>query len=170
MVAGSAICASITDRDRRVLQFAGNGFPHSACDLQHFEHKVTPLSEGPNTEAVRELFREVVDSFEKLEIVVHVIRAGSAVAAPADIAKALGIPLDEVETAVRQLRSEGVFDPSGPWAPAVSQLLEMYDADRIQVLNLLTKTALERVRKQAARVFADAFVLRPGKKKGDDDG
>jgi hypothetical protein len=46
----------------------------------------------------------------------------------------------------------------------------MYDADRIQVLNLLTKTALDRVRRQAARVFADAFVIKPSKKKGDPGG
>lgn len=128
------------------------------------------MSEGAVTEPVRELFREVVDSFEKLEIVVHVVRAGSAIAAPADIARDVGLPLDEVETCVRALRNAGVFDPSGPWAPAVATLLEMYDADRIAVLNLLTKTVLERVRKQAARVFADAFVLRPAKKKGEDNG
>lgn len=125
--------------------------------------------EVSDIEAVRELLSEVVDSFEKLEIVVHVVRAGSAVAAPADIAKAVGIPIDNVEQCVRFLRGEGVFDPSGPWAPAVASMLDMYDSDRIQLLNLLTKSALDRVRKQAARVFADAFVLKPTKKKGDDD-
>jgi hypothetical protein len=128
------------------------------------------MSEGPDIEGVRELFREVVDSFEKLEIVVHVVRDGSALAAPADIAQAVGMPLDAVEVCVRKLRADGVFDPSGPWAPAVAFLLKMYDTDRIQVLNLLTKTALDRVRKQAARVFADAFVIKPSKKKGDPDG
>lgn len=44
----------------------------------------------------------------------------------------------------------------------------MYDDDRIEVLNLMTKTALARVRKEAARVFADAFVLRPRKKRDPD--
>jgi hypothetical protein len=47
--------------------------------------------------------------------------------------------------------------------------MQMYDADRILLLNMLTKTALDRVRQQAARVFADAFVLKPSKKKGDSD-
>jgi hypothetical protein len=128
------------------------------------------MSESPDVEEVRELFREVVDSFEKLEILVHVVRAGSALAAPADIAQAVGMPVDEVEFCVRKLRADGAFDPSGPWAPAVASLLRMYDADRIQVLNLLTKTALDRVRRQAARVFADAFVIKPSKKKGDPGG
>lgn len=127
------------------------------------------MSDGPETEAVRKLLVEVVDSFEKLEIVVHVVRDGSAVAAPADIAKAVGMRVDEVERCFRTLRSAGVFDPSGPWGPAVTSLLHLYDTDRILVLNMLTKAALERVRSQAARVFADAFVIKPAKKKGDGD-
>jgi hypothetical protein len=127
------------------------------------------MSEAPDVEAVSKLLHEVVDSFEKLEILVHVVRAGSAVAAPADIAGALGLKLDDVEQCVKYLRNEGVFDPSGPWAPSVASLMQMYDADRILLLNMLTKTALDRVRQQAARVFADAFVLKPSKKKGDSD-
>lgn len=127
------------------------------------------MADAPDTEAVSKLLGEVVDSFEKLEILVHVVRAGSAVSAPGDIAASIGMKPDEVEQCVKYLRSEGVFDPSGPWAPAVSSLMQMYEVDRIQLLNMLTKTALDRVRKQAARVFADAFVLRPAKKKEDPD-
>ncbi len=127
------------------------------------------MSEGPDVEGVRELFREVVDSFEKLEIVVHVVRAGSALADIADIAKAISLPLNDVEQAFRQLGAAGVFDPSGPWASSVAAMVQMYDVDRIQVLNLLTKSVLDRVRGQAARVFANAFVIRPSKKKGDPD-
>ena len=128
------------------------------------------MPDAPDVEAVSKLLVEVVDSFEKLEILVHVVRAGSAVAAPADIAAAVGMKPDDVEQCVKYLRSEGVIDPSGPWAAGVASLVQMYDADRIQLLNMLTKTALERVRKQAARVFADAFVLKPSKKKEDPDG
>ena len=128
------------------------------------------MSAGGETEDIRALVTEVVDSFEKLEIVVHVVRAGSAVAAPDAIAAALGMPIDDAEQCIRALRNAGVFDPSGPWAPAVAALLQMYDADRIKVLELMTKTALARVRKQAARMFADAFVIKPAKKKGDTDG
>ena len=52
--------------------------------------------------------------------------------------------------------------------PGAAVVVATYDDDRIEVLNLMTRTALARVRKQAARAFADAFVLRP-KKKGDPD-
>jgi hypothetical protein len=116
---------------------------------------------------------EIVDSFEKLEILVHLHGVGFAPRTAAEIAKGLAIslPEDEIDQCLRAMRPTGVFDPNGPWAPAVEELVEMYRRDRIEVLNLLTKTALERVRKetaQQARIFADAFLIRP-KKKGDSD-
>jgi hypothetical protein len=121
-----------------------------------------------DTQAVKRLLADVIDSFEKLEIVLHVYRAGFQVAAIRDIAKAIAVPVDEVDKCVHALQREAVLDAAGPWRPHVDALVKMYDDDRIEVLNLMTSTALERVRKQAARVFADAFVLRP-KKKGDPD-
>lgn len=121
-----------------------------------------------DTQAVKRLLTEVIDSFEKLEIVVHLHRTGFHPQSSAEIAKALALPLEEVDTSVRMLQADRVLEAHGPWRPHVDALVTMYDEDRIDVLNLMTKTALERVRKQAARAFADAFVLRP-KKKGDDD-
>ena len=122
-----------------------------------------------DTQAVRRLLTEVIDSFEKLEIVMHVHRASFQLAPVRDIAKAISLPVDEVDSCVHALKAEGVFDPAGPWRSSIDALVKMYDDDRIEVLNLMTSTSLERVRKQAARVFADAFVIRPTKKKGDPD-
>jgi hypothetical protein len=121
-----------------------------------------------DTQAVKRLLKDVIDSFEKLEIVVHVYRAGFQLAPVRDIAKAISLPVDEVDKCVHALQHQGVLDPAGPWRTHVEALVNMYDDDRIEVMNLMTSAALERVRKQAARVFADAFVLRP-KKKGDPD-
>ena len=112
--------------------------------------------------------RQVAFRLEKLEIAVHVYRAGFRLAATRDLAKAISLPADEVDKCVQVLQREGLFEPAGPWRTHLDALIKMYDDDRIEVLNLMTSTALERVRKQAARVFADAFVLRP-KKKGDPD-
>jgi hypothetical protein len=121
------------------------------------------------SEAARKLVAEVVDSFEKLEIVVYVHRSGYAAKSPAEIAKGLSIniPLNEIEQCVEALNARHVLDPSGPWAESVKALVELYEKDRIEVLNLITRSALARAGKQSANVFADAFLLR--KKKGDPD-
>ena len=118
----------------------------------------------------RRLVSEAVDSFEKLEIVVYVHRSGYAVRTPAEIAKALSIsiPLLEVEQCVAALQTKHVLVPGGPWADSVAALVELYEHDRIEVLNLITRSALARAGRQTAHLFADAFVLR--KKKGDPDG
>ena len=120
-------------------------------------------------DAAYKLVAQVVDSFEKLEIVVFVHRSGYRVTAPADIAKGVSIalPVAEIEECVASLNHTGVLDPKGPWASAVAALVEMYDHDRIEVLNMITRSTLARVRKQSARVFADAFVLRKKKKEPD---
>src|SRR5688500_12785865 len=124
--------------------------------------------EARDITAIKRLLAGALDSFEKLEIVVHIHRTGFAVVDPEKIAKAISISVDEVTTCVQTLRAKGVLDPQGPWRGVIDALVERYDDDRIEVMNLMTKTALERVRQEAARVFADAFVLRP-KKKGDPD-
>ncbi len=123
---------------------------------------------APDTQAVKRLINEVIDSFEKLEILVHVHRSGYKLESATAIAKAIAVPVDEVDKCIVVLQREGVFDANGPWRSAVDALVNMYDDDRIEVLNLMTRAAMDRVRKEAARVFADAFVLRP-KKKGDPD-
>jgi hypothetical protein len=123
---------------------------------------------APDTQAAKRLINEVIDSFEKLEILVHVYRAGYKLESATAIAKVIAVPVDEVDKCIVVLQREGVLDANGPWRSAVDALVNMYDDDRIEVLNLMTRAAMDRVRKEAARVFADAFVLRP-KKKGDPD-
>jgi hypothetical protein len=124
---------------------------------------------GRDTQAIQRLLAQVVDSFEKLEIVLHVHRSGFALKpAAADIAKALALSVEDVQKCITTLERGRVLDPAGPWRSAIEDLAALYEEDRIQVLDLMTRTSLNRVRQEAARVFADAFVLRP-KKKGDPD-
>jgi hypothetical protein len=127
------------------------------------------LSTAPDVQAARKLIDEVIDSFEKLEIVLHVHRTGLSVVNTREIAEAIPMSVEDVEKCVRKLRAERVFEPDGPWASALTALVQLYEDDRLEVLNYMTKRALARVRQDAARTFADAFVLRP-KKKGDPDG
>jgi hypothetical protein len=126
------------------------------------------MASAADTQAVKRLLSEVIDSFEKLEIVVYLQRAGFRLEPVRDIAKAISLPIDEVDSCLAALKAEGALEESGPWRSSIDELVKMYDDDRIEVLNLMTRTALDRVRKQAARAFADAFVIRP-KKKGDPD-
>lgn len=118
----------------------------------------------------RRLVAEVVDSFEKLEIVVYVHRSGYTSRTPAEIVRGLSIsiPLAEIEQCVQALQAKHVLDVDGPWAASVAALVELYEHDRIEVLNLITRSALARAGRRAANEFADAFVLR--RKKGDPDG
>ncbi len=121
----------------------------------------------------RTLLAQVADSFEKVEILVHLHGVGFAPRTAAEITKglAISVPAEEIEECLRAMRPTGVLDPNGPWKDAITELVEMYRRDRIEVLNLITRFALDRIRRetaQSARAFADAFVLRP-KKKGDPD-
>jgi hypothetical protein len=69
-------------------------------------------------------------------------------------------------------KHDGVFsyDPDNSRASAVAALTKLYDEDRIVVLRLIAQIAIERVRSQAATLFADAFVIRSKKRKEDPDG
>jgi hypothetical protein len=48
-------------------------------------------------------------------------------------------------------------------------LMKHYTDDRVLVINAATRIAMERIRNMAASTFADAFLIRPRRKKGDDD-
>jgi hypothetical protein len=127
------------------------------------------LSIEPDVQAARKLIDEVIDTFEKLEIVLHVHRTGLSVINTREIAEAISLSVDEVEKCVKTLRAQRVFEQNGPWGASLTALVDLYEDDRLEVLNYMTKKALARVRQDAARTFADAFVIKP-RKKGDDDG
>lgn len=120
----------------------------------------------------RQLLLEVVGSFETLEVVCA-LHAASAPQPVAALAKQLGLGREAVTEAAAALgkarcasEHEGGWriEMAGPWAHALDALAYGYEHDRIAVLNLMSETALERIRSSAAQTFADAF--RP-KKLGD---
>ena len=131
--------------------------------------------------AIKRLLAESVDSFEKLEVLVHLYRAGFGAHTTTTLAAALSTPEHALVDVLSALMRDGLvrttdqdgarwwFDRSGSMAPTVESLVKLYEADRIEVMQLMTQLALERVRSEAARVFADAFVIRPKKKKGGPD-
>jgi hypothetical protein len=124
----------------------------------------------------QELLVDTVETLEKLEILR--LLAISAPRTVASLMSDLALPLDVAREALHELSAKRIIreekttgwsiDPSGPRHAAVMALVQIYDQDRIGVLNRMTKISLERIRVSAARTFADAFVLRQ-KKKGDDE-
>lgn len=147
--------------------------------ITKYRTEVPDSSESPA--AVRRLLLEVVDSFEKLEVLVHLHRARFGAQTTTAIARALGIPGQAVAEALSELMRDGLvrttdqdgagwwFDPNGPRAPTVDVLAKLYEEERLDVMTLMSQVALERVRAQVAQAFADAFVIRPKKKKGEPD-
>lgn len=128
---------------------------------------------------VLRILSEAIDSLEKLEIVVYLHAAGSGGCTTAEIAKTLSQSRDETLEALTELAQAGVVrdeEPwllagDGPWTAAVIKLVAQYEQDRLDVVSVMARLAVERIRTRAARMFADAFLIRtPKKGKGKDDG
>ncbi len=124
----------------------------------------------------QELLVDTIETFEKLEVVRALVR--SQPRTNESLSDELGLPATVVRDAARELCNRRILleepngwrlDPAGPRHAATLALIQLYDQDRVGILNRMTKIALERIRVNAARTFADAFVLRP-KKKDDSDG
>jgi hypothetical protein len=130
---------------------------------------------------VRELAVEVLDSFEKLEILLAVAGAGAAAAAsgpyPAQaIIAATALDAGMVAEALAELVASGVLVASAtgyslaadaPWTVHVGALVQLHRSDRMLVVSIMSQAAVNRLRLRAERAFADAFVFRS--RKGDHD-
>ena len=125
---------------------------------------------------VAELAATLLDSFEKLEVLLALERAREPRTLD-QLTAELRFARPELEEALGELVAGGALVQAGAgyelpadgrWTAHVRALVAMYDSDRMLVVTTMSKAALERVRAQAARAFADAFVLRT--KKGDGDG
>lgn len=129
--------------------------------------------------AAQSALAEVIDSFEKLELVVLLHRPAAGPRTTAELARRLSLSPEVITEALRAMATDGVvcgdgdsgwlLDPGGKWLDSVSALVTEYEDDRLLVLDALTRLALRRIRGQAAQVFADAFLIRQTKK-GKPDG
>jgi hypothetical protein len=124
---------------------------------------------------VRDLAVAILDSFEKLEVVVQLEQEGKPMTLEALVA-ALRVEKAALVEALAALAQEQVIAASdsgyelvegGTWSGHVHELYKLYQADRIQVVTIMSEAALKRLRMQANRAFADAFVIR-AKKRGDE--
>ena len=132
---------------------------------------------------MRRLLEGPIDSFEKLELVLAVLRADTPQTV-ASLGRMLNLDANGVRPILGELvRSQIVAiesrDPEGT-APeivriasrpehraALDRLAKLYEEDRVLVMATISRIALERIRGMAARTFADAFRVR--KRDSDDD-
>jgi hypothetical protein len=116
------------------------------------------------------LLRDHVKAYEELEVLLLFAReAGDWT--PEAVATELRMPTENVHAAIDALGAGGLLlradDAQGERvrrhpgsAPLLLRLQHAYDDDRIELMALMTRHALERVRTAALRAFASAFELR----------
>ncbi len=123
------------------------------------------------------LLADAVDSFEKLELVLYLNHVDAVPMPARDLAAEVGVREDLVLEALGGLVRDGVLNKhesgwslhrQGRWSAQLVDLARVAESDRTVLLKFLTARAVNRVRIEAARVFADAFILNPKKKGGSD--
>ncbi len=121
---------------------------------------------------VLELLSTDVDSFEKLEVLVLIGRQPGRLFTSTEAAQELRLRQEPVEEALAELTRRGLLAREGKAfrlakeADLIARLVELYENEKVAVLNFISKRALSRVRRAIPEAFARAFRLRGG---GSDD-
>jgi hypothetical protein len=130
----------------------------------------------PSTE-LRALLDEKLDTLEKLEIVLALREAAERTSTVGDLAHHLQVGPGVLAQVVEEIQRARLVSVTGD---AVTLVLEgadaallaeadlLYRQHRSDVIRLFSTIAMNRIRRMAARTFADAFQLR--KKKDGDHG
>jgi DNA-binding IscR family transcriptional regulator len=131
----------------------------------------------PIDEEVRRLMSERIESFEHLQLLLHLHRHRERAWSAQELSDRLRIPSSTAESALEHLQrhqllaaSDGPDGPGFCYAPAdatlasvVDRLVRAYDESLLELMKLMSHNAIERARTKALRFFSDAFVL--GRKK-----
>jgi len=112
-----------------------------------------------------------IDTFDKLEIAVELASTGAEVER-SHLAAGLSLPADVFARSLAELVQTGLLavrgDAIGPANPeaarGMEELLRAYRTDGVTVVRAIAEIAMQRIRGNPARSFADAFVLRSKKK------
>lgn len=135
------------------------------------------------SEDVKALLRDHIESFEQLEILLLLHRRPGDTWTPDSVARELSMNMDpdDAEAALDDLYRRSLAYVRGDGAERLYQyrqgapnleatihaLSEGYEEHRLEVIKLMNKNAIERVRTSAMRTFADAFFVGGGGKKKD---
>lgn len=130
---------------------------------------------------VKSLLYDFIESFEQLGILLLLHRKRGEAWTPGAVAAELNLDTDAAKKALEHLCRRHLVEVSGekaaarfmyhPGSPgmeaAVRGLAEAYEENLLEVMQLMNKNAIERVRTSAMTAFADAFLIGGGGKKKD---
>jgi hypothetical protein len=136
--------------------------------------KPDAVDESIGMDELQAFLFQYVDSYEVLEVLL-LLQQDAREWAAESIAARLNISTEATDEALSSLEKHGlaarsgagyVYRPSGEVLDAgVQTLAREYDNNRIAIIAFMTKNAVERMRTDAIRGFADSFRLRGPKKK-----
>lgn len=129
---------------------------------------------------VQAFLRDRVESYEELRILLLLQTRPNESWAPSAVAAKLQMPEAVAEQNLRGLCRQGLLTPAVPLdtgafryqpespelAMLVEKLVETYENHQMEVVQMMTTNAIERLRARALRTFANAFLI--GKKGGKD--
>jgi len=127
---------------------------------------------------VQAFLRDHIHSYEQLEAAVLFHREPARWWTEETLAGTLRIGHEAAAEALAALGGAGIVERGDAtdapaqyragraWAPSVAKLAELYETQRLDVIRLMNENAMHRVRTNAMRAFADAFIFRKGGKHG----
>jgi hypothetical protein len=123
--------------------------------------------------ALRALLDDKLDTLEKLEVVLALADAPSATASVADLALQLQVGHEVLRQVVDEIARSGLvavaedavtLRATAEEQPLLAQAANIYAHNRHEMMRIMTRVGMERIRRMAARTFADAFQIRRKKK------
>lgn len=124
------------------------------------------------------LLEHVVDSFEKLEVIVHLHRTRPCPQHAVAIGRTLQLPPVVVADALATFAQAGLvrtrhraddagwwLEPSAAWANCIEILVELYELDRGELLRMMKHVAFQRFRAIGRRSSPFVFSGTPRKQR-----
>jgi hypothetical protein len=130
------------------------------------------MAEEPSA-AVQAFLMERIEGYEQLVVLLPLHRHASRVWTEEDIAAELRIPLASIGASLKHLGQQRLLKefpevgPSYRYSPedvqleaCVQQLAQAWDQDRLAIIGIMNRHALDRMRNSALRAFSNAFRLK----------